>query len=68
MRMKDEEIQKVFDDYNRIRKEGFYWTDAGLKLVEYLHAVHGMKYQQIYDIAEGRTAFDAEERGHAAMD
>lgn len=51
-RMTDEEIQKVFDDYNRIRAKESYWVGAGMALVEYLHRTHGMRYADIYEIAE----------------
>lgn len=51
-RMTDEEIQKVFDDYNRMRAKESYWVGAGMALVEYLHKQHGMKYADIYAIAE----------------
>lgn len=52
MRMTDEEIQSVFDDYNRMRAKESYWIWAGMALVEYLHNVHGMRYADIYAIAE----------------
>lgn len=51
-RMTDEEIQKVFDDYNRLRAKESYWVGAGMALVEYLHKTHGMRYADIYEIAE----------------
>lgn len=53
-RMTDEEIQKVFDDYNRLRVKESYWCGAGLALVEYLHKNHGMRYADIYAIAESK--------------
>lgn len=51
-RMTDAEIQKVFDDYNRMRAKESYWIGAGMALVEYLHKTHGMRYADIYEIAE----------------
>lgn len=51
-RMTDDEIQKVFDDYNKLRAENNYWTGAGMALVKYLHEKHGMRYTDIYAIAE----------------
>lgn len=51
-RMTDEQIQKVFDDYNRLRAKESYWVGAGMALVEYLHKFHGMRYADIYAIAE----------------
>lgn len=51
-RMTDEEIQKVFDDYNRLKLKESYWVGAGMALVEYLHREHGMRYADIYKIAE----------------
>lgn len=51
-RMTDDEIQKVFDDYNRLRARESYWVGAGMALVEYLHKEHGMRYADIYAIAE----------------
>jgi hypothetical protein len=53
-RMTDEEIQKVFDDYNRLRAKESYWCGAGMALVEYLHKEHGMRYADIYEIAENK--------------
>lgn len=53
-RMTDEEIQKVFDDYNRLRAKESYWVGAGMALVEYLHKTHGMRYADIYAIAESK--------------
>ena len=53
-RMTDEEIQKVFDDYDRIRAKESYWVGAGMALVEYLHKEHGMRYADIYAIAENQ--------------
>lgn len=53
-RMTDEEIQNVFDDYNRMRAVESYWVGAGMALVEYLHKNHGMRYEEIYSIAESR--------------
>jgi hypothetical protein len=50
--MSDDEIQKVFDDYNRMRAKESYWVGAGMALVEYLHKSHGMRYADIYAIAE----------------
>lgn len=51
-RMTDDEIQNVFDDYNRMRAKESYWVGAGMALVEYLHKTHGMRYADIYAIAE----------------
>lgn len=51
-RMTDDEIKKVFDDYNRLRAKESYWVGAGMALVEYLHKEHGMRYADIYAIAE----------------
>jgi len=53
-RMTDEEIQRVFDDYNRLRARESYWVGAGMALVEYLHKNHGMRYADIYAIAESQ--------------
>jgi hypothetical protein len=53
-RMTDEEIQRVFDDYNRMRAKESYWVGAGMALVEYLHKEHGMRYADIYAIAESK--------------
>lgn len=53
-RMTDEEIQKVFDDYNRLRAKESYWVGAGMALVNYLHKEHGMRYNDIYAIAESQ--------------
>ena len=53
-RMTDEEIQGVFDDYNRLRAKESYWVGAGMALVEYLHKTHGMRYADIYAIAEAK--------------
>lgn len=53
-RMTDEEIQRVFDDYNRMRAKESYWIGAGMALVEYLHKAHGMRYVDIYSIAESQ--------------
>ncbi len=55
-RMTDAEIQKVFDKYNALREKESYWVDAGLALVEYLHEKHGMKYRDIYAIAERKLS------------
>jgi len=52
--MTDDEIQKVFDDYNRMRALESYWVGAGMSLVEYLHKTHGMRYADIYAIAEAK--------------
>lgn len=51
-RMTDDEIQKIFDDYDRLRVKESYWVGAGMALVEYLHKTHGMRYADIYAIAE----------------
>ncbi len=51
-RMSDEEIQGIFDDYNRMRAKESYWIGAGMALVDYLHKTHGMRYAEIYEIAE----------------
>jgi hypothetical protein len=48
----DEEIQKVFDDYNRLRARNDYWVGAGMALVEYLHKELDMSFAEIYTIAE----------------
>jgi hypothetical protein len=53
-RMSDEDIQKAFDDYNRLRARESYWVGAGMALVEYLHKNHGMRYAEIYAIAESQ--------------
>lgn len=51
-RMTDDEIQHVFDNYNKLRAHESYWVEAGMALVEYLHTRHGMRYADIYAIAE----------------
>lgn len=48
----DEEIQKVFDDYNRLRARNDYWVGAGLALVEYMNKELDMSFAEIYTIAE----------------
>ena len=53
-RMSDEQIQKIFDDYNRMRAKESYWCAAGMALVEYLHKELGMRYSDIYEIAESQ--------------
>lgn len=52
MRMTDDEIQHVFDKFNYLNMREDYWISAGMALVEYLHKEHGMRYADIYAIAE----------------
>jgi hypothetical protein len=51
--MSEAEFAVFVERYNSLQASKNYWVDAGMALVEHLHK-GGMKYEEIFKIAERR--------------